>query len=69
MQVVGYVAVGYVLGHLPASLVPPTMVGQLLATALLAIPLLGETASPAQWLDGIGVIGGNILVHRARQAA
>jgi drug/metabolite transporter (DMT)-like permease len=68
-QVVGYLAMGYALGHLPASLVSPTMVGQLLATALLAIPLLGEFPSPAQWLGGLGVIAGIVLVHRARQAA
>ena len=68
-QVVGYLAMGYALGHLPASLVSPTMVGQLLATALLAIPLLGEFPSLEQWLGGIGVIAGIVLVHRARQAA
>jgi drug/metabolite transporter (DMT)-like permease len=68
-QVVGYLAMGYALGHLPASLVSPTMVGQLLATALLAIPLLGEFPSPAQWLGGIGVFAGIVLVHRARQGA
>ena len=51
-QVLGYVSVGYALGHLPASLVAPTMVGQPVMTALLAIPLLGESLSPVQWIGG-----------------
>ena len=64
-QVIGYVAVGYALGHLPASLVAPTMVGQPVVTALLAIPLLGEHLSPVQWLGGAVVLVGIYLVHRS----
>ena len=44
-QLAGYLAMGYALGHLPASIVSPTMLGQPVLTALLAIPLLGENAS------------------------
>jgi drug/metabolite transporter (DMT)-like permease len=65
-QVLGYVAVGYSLGHLPASLVAPTMVGQPVMTALLAIPLLGESLSLVQWIGGAAVLGGIVLVHRSR---
>ncbi len=64
-QVVGYLAVGYALGHLAASLVAPTMVGQPVVTALLAIPLLGEHLAPAQWLGGAVVLLGIYLVHRS----
>jgi drug/metabolite transporter (DMT)-like permease len=64
-QVVGYVAVGYALGHLPASLVAPTMVGQPVVTALLAIPLLGEHLTTVQWLGGAAVLIGIYLVHRS----
>ncbi|HET7010714.1 MAG TPA: DMT family transporter, partial [Anaerolineales bacterium] len=64
-QVVGYVAVGYALGHLPASLVAPTMVGQPVVTALLAIPLLGEPLTPVQWAGGAAVLLGIYLVHRS----
>ena len=67
-QVLGYVAVGYALGHLPASLVAPTMVGQPVMTALLAVPLLGEPLSPVQWIGGAAVLGGIVLVHRSRRA-
>ena len=64
-QAAGYLAVGYALGHLPASLVSPTMIGQPVVTALLAIPLLGETLRPAQWLGGAAAITGIYLINRA----
>jgi drug/metabolite transporter (DMT)-like permease len=64
-QAAGYLAVGYALGHLPASVVSPTMTGQPVVSALLAIPLLGETLSPAQWIGGAVVITGIYLVNRA----
>jgi drug/metabolite transporter (DMT)-like permease len=67
-QTCGYLAVGYALGHLPASLVAPTMIGQPVVTALLAIPLLGETLSPSQWFGGLAVLAGIYLVHTSREA-
>jgi len=66
-QVLGYVSVGYALGHLPASLVAPTMVGQPVMTALLAIPLLGETLRPVQWIGGAAVLVGIVLVLRSHR--
>jgi drug/metabolite transporter (DMT)-like permease len=51
-QVLGYLAVAYALGHLPASLVAPTLIGQPVVTALLSIPFLGELMLPAQWIGG-----------------
>lgn len=68
-QVLGYVSVAYALGHLPASIVSPSMVGQPLVTALLGIPLLGEWLSPVQWLGGAAVLVGILLVHRSRVPA
>ncbi len=65
-QAFGYLAVGYALGHLPASVVSPTMVGQPIVTALLAIPLLSETLSATQVIGGAAVLGGILLVHRSR---
>lgn len=67
-QTCGYLAVGYALGHLPASLVAPTMIGQPVVTALLAIPLLGETLHLSQWLGGLAVLAGIYLVHTSREA-
>jgi drug/metabolite transporter (DMT)-like permease len=68
-QVLGYVAVGYALGHLPASLVAPTMVGQPVMTALLAVPLLGEPLTSIQWIGGAAVLVGIVLVHRSHGGA
>lgn len=68
-QVVGYVAISYALGHLPASFVSPTMVGQPVLTAILAIPLLGEYLALGQWIGGAAVLVGIVLIHRSRTAA
>ena len=66
-QLTGYLALGYALGHLPASVVYPTMLGQPVLTALLAIPLLGEPLHPVQWIGGLVVLGGIYLVNRSRE--
>jgi drug/metabolite transporter (DMT)-like permease len=66
-QIGGYLAVGYALGHLPASIVAPTMLGQPVVTALLAIPLLGESLHAAQIIGGLAVLGGIYLVHTSRE--
>ncbi|HRJ75809.1 MAG TPA: DMT family transporter, partial [Anaerolineales bacterium] len=57
-QMIGYLAISYALGHLPASIVSPTLVGQPILTAILAIPLLGEIPTLTQWLGGaIALLG------------
>jgi drug/metabolite transporter (DMT)-like permease len=66
-QVGGYLSVGYALGHLPASVVSPTMIGQPVLTALLAIPFLGEHLYTAQGIGGLCVLTGIYLVHRSRE--
>ncbi len=66
-QVFGYLAINYALGHLPASIVAPTMLGQPVMTALLAGPLLGEALSPWQVLGGLTVLAGVYVVHRSQQ--
>ena len=65
-QAIGYTSIVYALGHLPASIVSPTMVAQIVLTSLLAIPLTGETLSLFQVLGGAIVIGGIILVNYSR---
>lgn len=62
-QVIGYFSVGYALGHLPASVVSPTMIAQPVFTALLAIPLMSESLTPAQYLGGLAVLAGIYLVN------
>jgi drug/metabolite transporter (DMT)-like permease len=66
-QTGGYLAVGYALGHLPASIVAPTMLGQPVVTALLAIPLLGEALGKGQIIGGLAVLAGIYLVHASRE--
>lgn len=63
----GYLAVAYALGHLPASLVAPSMIGQPVVTALLAIPLLGENLQASQVVGGAAVLIGIYLVHNSRE--
>lgn len=66
-QLIGYLAVSYALGHLPASVVSPTMIGQPIMTALFAIPFLGEIPLPSQMIGGITALVGIFLVNRAYQ--
>jgi drug/metabolite transporter (DMT)-like permease len=66
-QVGGYFLVAYALGHLPATLVSPTMIAQPVATALLAIPLAGEALVTGQWAGGLTVLSGIFLVNTAKR--
>ncbi|MCL4489538.1 MAG: DMT family transporter [Chloroflexi bacterium] len=66
-QVGAYLAINYALGHLPATTVSPTFLGQPVVTALLAIPLLGQTLSVQQIVGGIMVLAGIFVVHLANQ--
>jgi len=65
-QVGGYYALGYALGHLPASIVSPTLILQPVVTALLAIPLFGESLNPAQVAGGMAALGGIYLLNISR---
>ena len=66
-QVFGYLSINYALGHLPASIVAPTMLGQPIATAILAGPLLGEALSLWQVLGGLAVLAGVYVVHHSQR--
>ena len=65
-QVIGWMAINYALGHLPASIVSPTLLGQPVVTAFLAGPLLGEALTQMQIIGGIAVLTGVFIVHRSR---
>ncbi|HMB23006.1 MAG TPA: DMT family transporter [Anaerolineales bacterium] len=60
----GYLAINYALGHLRASSVSVTLLGQPVITALLSIPLLGEWLSIQQIIGGAIVLVGVYLVNR-----
>jgi drug/metabolite transporter (DMT)-like permease len=66
-QVIGWLAVNYAQGYLPASMVAPTMLGQPVLTALLAWLLLGEALTWGQGLGGAAVLAGVFIVHWSRQ--
>lgn len=68
-QLLGYLSVTYALGHLPASIVSPTMIGQPVMTTLLAIPLLGEIPTPLQLIGGIIALTGIYIVNQAHSKA
>lgn len=62
-QLIGYLMSSYSLGHLPASVVSVTMVGQPVVTAIIAIPLLGELPVGTQLIGGIIALIGIYLVN------
>jgi drug/metabolite transporter (DMT)-like permease len=58
-------SLAYTLGHLPASIVSQTMIGQPIVTAILAIPLLGEIPTFLQFIGGAIALAGIYLVNVA----
>lgn len=63
-QVAGWLALNYSLGHLSASVVAATMLGQPVITAILGVPLLNQPISYLQMIGGIIVLAGILMVHR-----
>ncbi len=63
-QVGGWLSVSYALGHLRASIVAPTLLGQPVLTALIAVPLLGQPLAMVQVVGGALVLAGILIVHR-----
>jgi drug/metabolite transporter (DMT)-like permease len=66
-QLIGYMALAYALGHLPASIVAPTMVLQPVVTTILAIPFLGEIPTIWQGIGGAIALVGIYIVNRSHQ--
>lgn len=64
-QLIGYMALAYALGHLPAAVVSPTMILQPVVTTLLAIPLLGEIPSIWQGVGGAIALVGIYIVNQS----
>jgi len=64
-QMIGYLAISYALGHLPASVVSPTLIGQPIMTAILAIPMLGEIPNSLQWIGGAIALAGIYIVNQS----
>jgi drug/metabolite transporter (DMT)-like permease len=68
-QLIGYMSLAYALGHLPASVVAPTMILQPVVTTLLAIPLLGEVPGIWQAVGGAIALVGIYMVNQSHLAA
>ena len=66
-QLIGYLALSYALGHLPASIVAPTMILQPVVTTILAVPLLGEIPTLWQGLGGAIALVGIYIVNLSHQ--
>ena len=64
VQIIGWLLVNNVQGHLPATLVAPTLLGQPIATAILAVFLLHDEKLGFWHLaGGVVVLSGIFLVH------
>ena len=68
-QIIGYMSISYALGHLPASVVSPSLIGQPIVTTILAIPLLGEIPGAFQVVGGIIALAGIYLVNQSHARA
>ncbi len=64
VQVAGWFALNYSLGHLPAAIVSSTLLGQPVLTAVLAVPLLGQPLGFLQACGGIVTVAGILIAHR-----
>ncbi len=69
VQSVGWLAINYAQGYLPAAVVSPTLLGQPVVTAVVASLLLAEQLSPLQVGAGLVVLGGVYMVHRSQRHA
>jgi drug/metabolite transporter (DMT)-like permease len=63
-HVIGWLAISYALGHIRASIVSVTLLGQPVLTALFSIPLLGEGLVLLQIIGGLLVLSGIYIVNR-----
>lgn len=66
-QIIGYMAISFSLGHLPASIVSPTLNLQPVITIILAIPLLKEIPSFIQISGCLLALGGVYLINNSYQ--
>lgn len=65
-QVIGLLSVNYALGHLPASIVSPSLLGQPVVTAILAVVLLAQPLSVVQVIGGALTLGGIFIIHKSK---
>jgi drug/metabolite transporter (DMT)-like permease len=66
-QLIGYMAISFSLGNLPASVVSPTLNLQPVATIILAIPLLHELPNLIQILGCLLALCGVYLINNVNR--
>lgn len=66
-QSIGWYAISYALGQLPASLVAPTLLLQPALAGVIAGPVLGERFSSNQLVGGLIVLAGIFVIHYSRK--
>lgn len=67
VQAAGWLLIGYAQGHLPASIISPTLLGQPVLTGLFAFPLFGEVFQLPDLIGAGAVMGGVLLVHYSKR--
>jgi len=63
-QVIGYFSMGYALGHLPATIVSPTMLAKPITVAVFAFILFGESLTVWELIGGALVLAGIFLINK-----
>lgn len=63
-QVIGYFSIGYALGHIPATIVSPTMLAKPVTVAILAFIFFGESLSLGEVIGGGFVLLGIFLINK-----
>jgi drug/metabolite transporter (DMT)-like permease len=66
-QFIGWLAINYAMGHVPAARVSVTLLGQSVITAILGIVFLHEALSLADIAGGLMVLAGIYLVNQRAQ--
>jgi drug/metabolite transporter (DMT)-like permease len=66
-QLGGWLGINYALGHLRAAPVSVWLLGQVVVTALVAMPLLGEYVQPSQLVGGAMVLTGILFVTPSKE--
>jgi drug/metabolite transporter (DMT)-like permease len=69
VQFGGWLIINYAQGYIRADVVSPTLLGQPVLTALLAIPLLGEVPTPWRIVGGVVVLAGIYTIIWSRNRA
>jgi drug/metabolite transporter (DMT)-like permease len=67
VQVCGWLLISYSQGFLPATIVSPTLLGQPVLTAILALFLLNEHLAARHIAGGLIVVAGIYIVHYSQK--